>query len=118
MNTDGSYSGLSGIASCGDIARSHDGQFLAGVHLGAGMVTIFEPWGVLWALLLSRNLGYRQIVLKMDSSTVFGLIQQKVPSTHTYSSLIHTIQMFISDEWNVEICLIYREANRCADFGL
>ena len=53
VNTDGSYSGVLGIATCGGIARSHDSQFLAAwsVHLGPVIVTVSELWGVLWALL-------------------------------------------------------------------
>ena len=60
---------------------------------------------------MGRNLGYRNIVLEMDSSAAFTLVQQGVPSTHAYSTIIHANQRLV----NEELCLIYREANRCAD---
>ena len=77
INTDGSWLEVSATAAYGGIARNDHGQFLAtwSVNLGAGTVTFFELWGVFWALLLGHNLGYQNIVLEMDFSAVFNLVQ-------------------------------------------
>ena len=61
-------------------------------------------------------MGTKQVILEVDSSCIFHYISYGVPSTHVYAPLVDTIRnMMIDEDWNVQVCQVYREANYCAD---
>ena len=69
------------MATYGGIARNYEGNFLLdwSINLACCSITVAELWGVFWGLFMSRNLGYENIWVEMDSLSVFHLIQHDVP---------------------------------------
>ena len=53
--------------------------------------------------------------IKTDSAYVHQLLSQDNSVHNAYSSLVYAINRLRNQNWNVEIKLVYREANMCAD---
>jgi ribonuclease HI len=71
LNTDGA-SKEEGQAGCGGIIRGSDKEWLGGFPKNLGRCSAFvaELWGVFEGLSYVRRLGFRQILLDVDSSYV------------------------------------------------
>lgn len=72
---DGAYRASIARATCGEMARDPSGRWLEGFmsNLCRRTVTKAEQWGVSSRLQLAWRLGYRQVVLEVDSAVVLSL---------------------------------------------
>ena len=77
-------------------------------NLGWCPVAVAELWGAYYALDLAWVLGFRKIIIELDSSCAIALIEK--------TSLIRRIQQLLDRAWEVKIQHVYREANRAANF--
>ena len=68
-----------------------------------------------WELLLDNSLGFRNICLETDSACVSQLVDQEVQPTQAHVTLMNAVQGLLSEDLNIEIRHLYREANKCAD---
>ena len=55
------------------------------------------------------------MVLEIDSATIYDVVRQVIPKSHAYSTLIISINDLMGEDWNIELCFIYRETNRYLD---
>ena len=60
-------------------------------------------------------MGFRYVLLETNSSCVYHLVTNGVPDSHVCSFLVRAISNLLKEEWQVELRIIFREANRCAD---
>ncbi|KAK4285126.1 hypothetical protein QN277_001868 [Acacia crassicarpa] len=81
----------------------------------AGDCLTAELWGSLHGLKLAWDLGFRKVILEVDSSDAVELMKQPTPATHEDRCLIEEIKGMLAREWCVEIQLISRWANEAAD---
>ena len=67
INSDGSV--INDGAACEGILRDEDSNFVAAfcVNLGSCSITAAELWGAYWSLWLGWQLGYRRVILELDS---------------------------------------------------
>ena len=72
-------------------------------------------WGIFWGLCVCYNMGVRNIVVETDSRCAFQMISTRVPESHACRTLVQAIGNLWEKIWHIEVCLIYREANMCAD---
>ena len=63
-----------------------------------------------------KDVGFRNVWLELDSSCVYHFISHGVVNTHAVAPLVGAIRILILEgDWNVEVSLVYCEANFCAD---
>ena len=84
------------------------------VDFGTCPITLAVIWGVFWGLLVGQDMGFRNIWLETDSSSVYNLINQGATVTHTYS-LVDALRNLLNEDWNIEFRHIFHEANMCVD---
>lgn len=90
LNTDGLVL-VSGHAAAGGIIREHLGQWVIGFAVNIGITHCFEPelWGLLHGLRLCRSLGFTNLVVELDSSTIVELFQDlSSPPSRVLSTLL------------------------------
>ena len=115
---DGSAIGYAGMAGAIGLIRDSSGFWVLGFSLKMGIATknMAELELVRQGLLLAWELGFRFIQLELDSVTVLSWITD---ITSSYSldvmSLICDCRSLMEQDWEVEACYIYREANGCAN---
>ena len=57
-------------------------------------------------------MGFRNVWLELDSSCVYHFISCGVVGTHAIALLVGVVRHMISKgDWNVEVSLVYQEAN-------
>ena len=105
VNVDGSLLCDSRLASCGDIARDHNGNFVAPWSLNLGHYTIIAMglWAMFWGLLVSPSLGFNKVLLETDSRATVELVEQEPEATHAHAALISSIKNLLLKDWSVEI---------------
>ena len=115
VNIDGSLLG-DAQASCGGIIKDHEGKFIAAwsVNLGSCSIVMEELWGVYQGVFISHNMAYQNVWIKTDSAYVHQLLSQDTSVYNAFYSIVSTINNLRERNWNMEISLIYREANICA----
>ena len=72
-------------------------------------------WGVYWGIFIRHNLAFRNVWIETDSPYVHQLLSQDNSIYNAYSSLVYAINRLRDQNWNVEIKLVYPEANMCVD---
>ncbi|KAF7833347.1 Retrovirus-related Pol polyprotein from transposon TNT 1-94 [Senna tora] len=112
LNTDGAMIRESRKASCGRLLRDHDGRWVKGfiMHLGESTLVGAELWGMLKGLEMAWELGIRKLILESDSKKAFESITGS--SSHSTSRRIKDL---LKRNWKVDMVLIPRAINGCAD---
>ena len=83
--------------------------------MGSCSIIAIELWGIFCGLLISWNLGYRNVWRETNSICAFQLINHDIVATLSHISLVKAIQDLLNRDWNVVFRHEFREANRCAD---
>ena len=70
--------------SCGGLAREELGQLHGGfvVNLGVCPFTMAEIWGAFYALEFAWFIGFRKVILEIDSAAALSLIYKDVDIKH------------------------------------
>jgi ribonuclease HI len=102
LNTDGA-SKEEGWAGCGGIIRGSDGEWLGGFAKNLGRCSAFvaELWGVYEGLSYVRRLGFREIMLDVDSSYVAHVLTKGVTDSIMGRSLVTAIRRLLEIDWHV-----------------
>ncbi|GAU38338.1 hypothetical protein TSUD_61990 [Trifolium subterraneum] len=116
LNTDGAYK-ENAIVGCGGVTRGNHGEWLGGFAKCVGICSVFvaESWGVFEGLSYVHRLGFRKVVLHIDSEVVVRVIKNGSSDSSAGSSLLTQIWRLLEMDWIVEVSHTYREANNCAD---
>ncbi|KAG7536806.1 Ribonuclease H domain [Arabidopsis suecica] len=117
LNTDGASRGNPGLATAGGVVRDGEGNWCCGFGLNIGICSapLAELWGVYYGLYIAWERGITRLELEVDSEIVVGFLQKGIEDSHPLSFLVHLCYGFLSKDWIVRICHVYREANRLAD---
>ncbi|XP_057808895.1 uncharacterized protein LOC131023373 [Salvia miltiorrhiza] len=117
VNTDGSASGAPGLISAGGVFRNHKADVCGCFHIkgGSGFAFEAELLGVITAIAIAHNRGWRRLWLEADSSYVVNLLQNRgmdVPwRFRTYwKDTLRRLEDFV-----FTVTHIYREGNTAAD---
>ncbi|PKI58238.1 hypothetical protein CRG98_021320 [Punica granatum] len=76
---------------------------------------VAELWGVLSGLELAWELGYRLVLLEVDSLLVTRLIAGSGPRAPQLRTIVREIRSWLERDWQVEVSHRYREGNSVAD---
>ncbi|KAK4279035.1 hypothetical protein QN277_016798 [Acacia crassicarpa] len=118
VNTDGAFSrSVPGVAS-GGVLRDENSKFIKGFIFNGneGDCLTAELWGCLLGLRTAWDLGYRDVILEIDSAEAADLIHNSTNGAHEDRQLVEEIKSVIGRDWNVNIQLISRWINEAADY--
>nr|KYP56524.1 Putative ribonuclease H protein At1g65750 family [Cajanus cajan] len=116
LNCDGAVS--YGIASCGGVARDHNGNFIMAFSckLGNCSVVQAELWAIFYGIKLLRERSWSgAICVETDSAVAVKLLKEGCIRTHDSYSLVNKIVHIVGDDHEVSCSHIFREANQVAD---
>ena len=84
VNMDDSMLVHNGTAACGGLIRNHDGHFIVAflANLGSCFNMLAELWGAYWGLHLSWGLGFRKVILEVNSASAVEFILNGIFSSH------------------------------------
>ncbi|KAF5957930.1 hypothetical protein HYC85_005155 [Camellia sinensis] len=117
LNIDGAVAKRTGQAACGGLLRSAHGEWLSGFRhqIGSSSILVAKLWGIWKGLQLAWMHGHRRVVLETDSAEAFEAIG-KEPSMQPQFNICQESWDLLNQDWECDVQLIWREANRCADF--
>ena len=78
------------MASCGGLLRDDSGRFIQAfvANLGRCPISMAEIWGYFHALNLAWKMGYRKVVLELDSIAAIQLIHNCNDLRHPYACVV------------------------------
>ncbi|PKI57992.1 hypothetical protein CRG98_021623 [Punica granatum] len=88
LNSDGAAQGNPGSAGASSLIRDEFGNWFSGLLLIMPLSDTAEPWGVISGHRLAWSLGYRKVILKVDSLLVRDWIMENAdcdPATVFFS---------------------------------
>ncbi|XP_038687586.1 uncharacterized protein LOC119986972 [Tripterygium wilfordii] len=117
LNTDGCCKGMTGLAVGGGLVRDVRGRWLIGFSINIGICSAVEAelWAVFEGLSLAWQNGFRKVFLETDSLVVASWLQDGCVPNIPISNLIYKCCDLLKKDWEVNICHVLREGNRCAD---
>ncbi|MCI20290.1 ribonuclease H protein, partial [Trifolium medium] len=100
-NTDGALVSQNQQADCGGVFRNESGAWLGGFarKLGSCSALMAELWGILSALQLAKEKGYRKVILESDSTVAIDLIVKDYPDNHPCATIVSFINRLKMQEW-------------------
>ncbi|PKI65311.1 hypothetical protein CRG98_014275 [Punica granatum] len=118
LNTDGASKGNPSPAGAGGVLRKEDGVWIVGFarYVGIATAAVAELWGVLSGLELAWELGYRHVLLEVDSLLVTRLISGSGSRAPQLRTIVRAIHSWLERDWQVEVSHQYREGNSVADW--
>ncbi|CAN1163947.1 Putative ribonuclease H protein At1g65750, partial [Linum perenne] len=117
LNTDGSVNPTVGKATTGGFLRDNNGRcrFSFTMNLGSCSITRAELRGAIWGLQLVWEAGYKQIILRMDSTSTISILTDKGNAEHQHELEVLAFRELCSRNWRVKIEHTYREGNYAAN---
>lgn len=117
LNVDGCFKGNSGMSAAGGIFRDHSGHVLAafGSFLGMFPIIYAELWAIYEGLRYAVLLGFSDLEVESDSTTIVSWIQSASNGSWDYIYLIARVRQILRSH-TFTIQHILREANTAADF--
>ncbi|WCJ44200.1 RNA-directed DNA polymerase (reverse transcriptase)-related family protein [Euphorbia peplus] len=118
LNTDGAVKGNSFRSSAGGLIRDCNGNWIRGFSKKIGSCSVLkaELWGILEGLKMSWDMGLRKVQVEVDNQLCVDLIGRSYCTPNDVAALLMEIQEYIGRSWEINVCHIYREANRSADW--
>lgn len=120
LNTDGSSSGNSGLTGGGGVIRDWTGRWIVGFSRKIGIATslLAELWAIRDGLMLCVDRNLVMVEIELDAKSVVDMLRNSQYTNNSHSSIIEDCRHLISMIPQIRIKHCYREANRCADYGL
>ncbi|XP_028782991.1 uncharacterized protein LOC114739108 [Neltuma alba] len=117
VQVDGAFSYTSSTAACGGVIIDHNQGIKEGfkTRLISGDVLTAELWGCLFGLKRAWNSGFRNVVLRLDSSDAIRLLKDPTPELNEDWALIEEVKNMLKRNWRVECQLFDRDDNWMAD---
>lgn len=105
-----------GFARCGDIISGEEGEQLGGFSENIDICKVYyaELWAVYEDLRTGISMGFKKIVIELDSKLVVKDITHNTNST-IGGNLLCKIKKLLLEEVEVSFKHIFREVNRCVD---
>lgn len=112
VNTDGSRSSITDMASVGGVFRDHNGLWVAGFYTKIGNTTSFaaELWGLREVLKIAVNWGFSKLLAETDSKSIIQALESDDCSSTT-EVLISDCMHLINQLNGFELVHIFREGN-------
>ena len=97
--------------------QDKNGRWLMGFSLNIGYCTsvMAELWAVFKGLEQVWHLGYKHVVLDVDSKEVNDLLLSHFSSQWRYGLLLAKCLCLLQMNWDIRVQHVYREGNRVAD---
>ncbi|XP_027348285.1 uncharacterized protein LOC113859799 [Abrus precatorius] len=108
LNCDGAVS--NGIASCGGVARDHNGQFIMAFSgdLGSCSVVQAELWTIYYGIKLLREMSWNGTIwVKTNSALAVKFLNEGCNRTHASYSLVNKIVHIVGDNHEVSCSHIF-----------
>ncbi|CAN1170687.1 Putative ribonuclease H protein At1g65750 [Linum perenne] len=107
-----------GKAAAGGLLRDFDGRCITAfaMNLGSCSITRAEMRGAVEGLQRAWDLGYRRILLRMDSVAAISLLMGRGEPTHHHGLETALFQDLCRRDWQVVVRHIFREGNHAADY--
>ena len=117
INTGGNALGYLGRLGAGGIWRDKSGQLLMAfaTTLGEGTNNKVEIEAAIFGLTWALDLGYKNIILEMDSQLVVNWINQQATPQWNFIIQLGRLQNLIIQTQNFKCTHVYREANWVID---
>ncbi|KAF7812094.1 ribonuclease H [Senna tora] len=117
FNVDATVKDSLGIASCGGVLWDYAGNFVKGFvrKLGSCDMLLAKLWAILNALEVAWSMGYRNLVVELDSLMAINLLKNQIRDNHPYAAIICRIQHWVAVDWDVSFLHCFREGNFVAD---
>ncbi|KAF7820561.1 ribonuclease H [Senna tora] len=117
VNTDGAVCITTKIAGCGGICRDENGRWKLGFIANIGIATVngAELWGIYNGLKTAWEYGWKKIIIECDSKKAVKDAMSRSNSNRIEHPVLCQIRDLLAKDWEVQIKLIDRAANRCAD---
>ncbi|CAN1761920.1 Putative ribonuclease H protein At1g65750 [Linum perenne] len=117
INSDGSVLQPSGLAAVGGLIRNEVGHCTAAysLNLGKCSITRAELRGALFGLHKAWDLGYRKVLMLMDSTAAIKIFEKKEDTQHQHAAEACQFQELQARNWEIRLQHTYREANKAAD---
>ncbi|PKI44165.1 hypothetical protein CRG98_035458 [Punica granatum] len=118
LNTDGASKGNPGRSGAGGLLRDSDGRWVHGYVRNVGITTSFsaELWAVRTGLEMAWDLGFRRIILEVDSETVVRLVLSSNDQACSNGALLRDIRSLLQQDWLVVVVEhTLHEGNFCVD---
>lgn len=105
INTNGGYNSASRIATTGVLLRDDNGNWILGFsyHAGSCSITKAKMWGALVGLGMRRGLGYKQVLLELESQAVIHMIKDNTSNPSANSPLLGRIRETINRSWIIRV---------------
>ncbi|KAL4292566.1 hypothetical protein AHAS_Ahas18G0040900 [Arachis hypogaea] len=118
LNTDGTAQGNPVVTGCGGLLRNEEGNWIAGFthRIGDGTAFLAELWGVKNGLKLAWTMGFKRVVVEIDSAAVVSLLNGGKKLESHPNANVREINDMRRKDWNIFFVQNYRESNRCADY--
>ncbi|KAF7810850.1 cell division cycle protein 48-like protein [Senna tora] len=116
INTDGAVCRASRLAGCGGIFRDDQGSWKLGFIAKIGTSTVLgeELWGIYYGLKTAWGKGLKKVIIECDSKKVVAQVKGNNLKDRTEHPILCQIRDFTRRDWDIQIKLISRFANRCA----
>ncbi|KAF7844526.1 putative Polynucleotidyl transferase [Senna tora] len=117
VNIDGAVCRRNMVAGCGGLFRNDNGKWLHGFtcNLGFASAHSAEMWGIYFALKIAWERGHKKVILECDSRNVVAQCTDRMAGLLNPHPTLSCIKKLMSKEWEVNIKLIPRTINTCAD---
>ncbi|CAN1148974.1 Putative ribonuclease H protein At1g65750 [Linum perenne] len=118
LNTDGSLITHQSSTAAGGILRDDQGRFVKAfsANLGTCSITRAKIPGIIERLKLAWGLGIRKLRVQMDSRAALSLLCNEGTLDHQHSNLVLVFHELRNRPWELQLSLVYREANYAADY--
>lgn len=117
-NVDGSSQDKGCRAACAGVFRDPIGEWQGAFmrNLGSSNTLLMELWGILSALELAWDRGFRRLIIECDSAVAVQLISKECLPCHLQWRMVQKIKEWCSREWEIQIQHVFREGNMLADW--
>lgn len=117
VNTDGASKGNLGMASTGGLIRDSNGNWIPRFAHKVGHASSYtaELWAIMLGLHIAWSSGLRKIILETDFAVIAKKLQASKDQSGVNNIFNCTLEL-IHRNWVVQINLVYREANPCANW--
>ncbi|CAI0414109.1 unnamed protein product [Linum tenue] len=101
INSDGSVKQPNSAAAAGGLLRNHLGRCVGAfvTNLGSCSITRAEIIGALTGLQLAWDLGYKKVLLRLDSTAALDILTGKDQDSRRYHNLYRHFQNLLQRNW-------------------
>ncbi|CAN1163084.1 Putative ribonuclease H protein At1g65750 [Linum perenne] len=117
LNSDGSLYKNPTSSAAGGIIRDDNGKFIAAFSANLGVCSIMrsELRAIVEGMKLAWNKGVRRLRIQTDSKAAVAMLSKPYNANSQHAGFIEQFSELSSQDWEISIHHIYREANCAAD---